>query len=248
MRAGRKDVESPMRTLPARIQRAEEEHVSLQRYKEKRDFSRTAEPAGRARSARARDESKVLFVVQKHAARRLHYDFRLEINGVLKSWAVPKGFPITSGEKRLAMEVEDHPVEYANFEGVIPEGNYGAGSVMLWDAGVCDVTAEAPARALKSGKLPMRLEGKKLKGTWTLVRMHSKEGADDRAWLLIKTGGDTRPISQRSEDRSVQSGRSMKQIASEASATWELNRKPNATRKSPSAAKKAGTRRKSARS
>src|SRR6185503_17587055 len=113
--------------------------MSLLRYQSKRDFSRTAEPRGVRPMRPDRQQGQVIFVIQKHAARRLHYDFRLEIDGVLKSWAVPKGIPLRQGEKRLAVQVEDHPVEYGGFEGTIPSGQYGAGTVMLWDAGICQV-------------------------------------------------------------------------------------------------------------
>src|SRR4051812_15865269 len=106
--------------------------MGLKQYKAKRDFGRTSEPAGEVRKTRAREP---FFVVQKHDATRLHYDFRLEMEGVLKSWAVPKGFPMTRGDRRLAVQVDDHPISYANFEGTIPEGNYGAGTVMVWDTG-----------------------------------------------------------------------------------------------------------------
>src|SRR5436190_12879690 len=112
-----------------------------------------------------------MFVVQKHDATRLHYDFRLEMAGVLKSWAVPKGFPTKKGDRRLAVEVEDHPFEYADFEGTIPAGNYGAGTVMVWDIGYYEVFGTEPLDALSEGKLHLKLKGKKLKGEWTLVRM-----------------------------------------------------------------------------
>src|SRR5262245_15794037 len=159
--------------------------MGLVRYQQKRNFSRTPEPKGAERKRKARALS---FVIQKHAARRLHYDFRLEMDGVLKSWAIPKGIPTTKGEKRLAMHVEDHPLEYASFEGNIPEGQYGAGSVMVWDRGTYEVLDGEPIDALKAGKLHFVLHGKKLQGEWTLVRMRvrGKEGKDP--WLLIKSG------------------------------------------------------------
>jgi bifunctional non-homologous end joining protein LigD len=203
--------------------------MSLVRYRAKRNFSKTAEPRGSARTPRRqaeRDKSQIVFVIQKHAATRLHYDFRLEIDGVLKSWAVPKGIPLTKGTKNLAVQVEDHPREYGGFEGVIPEGNYGAGTVMLWDAGICEVVERNPAAALRQGKLIFRLNGQKLRGQWTLVRMRSRDeenGKDGKAWLLIKTEDHAAPISARAEDRSVISGRTMKQIANQQDRLWQSN-------------------------
>jgi bifunctional non-homologous end joining protein LigD len=213
--------------------------MSLARYKAKRNFSASGEPGGKKRTRAAAARNRVLFVIQKHAARRLHYDFRLEIGGVLKSWAVPKGVPMMKGDKRLAMEVEDHPSDYANFEGVIPAGNYGAGTVMLWDAGICDVLNDKPAAAWREGKLELLLAGKKLKGNWTLVRMRPGEDETKHPWLLIKSGEDGRPISARAEDRSVQSERTMKQIAADADETWQSNRK---TRPAAPARPKRGAR------
>ena len=150
----------------------------LDDYRKKRDPARTPEPFGPARGGEGR-----LFVVQKHAARRLHYDVRLEMDGVLKSWAVPKGPSLKAEEKRLAVHVEDHPVEYADFEGIIPEGNYGAGAVIVWDLGWYRlVKEEAPARQLGAGRLDVELFGVKLRGRWTLARM----GGKAKEWLLLK--------------------------------------------------------------
>src|SRR5579862_4654335 len=151
--------------------------MSLREYLRKRDFKRTREPAGKKEKAKAPKKAKPaggkqsLFVVQKHAASHLHYDFRLEMGGVLKSWAVPKGFPYGQGEKRLAMEVEDHPLEYANFEGTIPKGQYGGGTVMVWDTGKYAALGGDPATDLKEGKLHFALKGRKLKGEWTIIRL-----------------------------------------------------------------------------
>jgi bifunctional non-homologous end joining protein LigD len=185
--------------------------MSLARYKAKRDFSRTIEPAGRSVAKR---RGQPMFVIQKHAARRLHYDLRLEMDGVLKSWAVPKGIPTRQGEKRLAVQVEDHPMDYARFEGTIPEGNYGAGTVMVWDIGTFE--ALDPSSGLEKGKLVVQLSGRKLKGQWTLVRLRRPGQRDEKAWLLIKTDKDAPAISARTDDTSAQTGRTMKQIASRA--------------------------------
>ncbi len=197
--------------------------MSLREYKTKRNFRRTAEPAGRPQKKTAGIKGP-FFVVQKHDATRLHYDFRLEMNGVLKSWAVPKGFPTTRGDRRLAVQVEDHPIEYARFEGTIPEGNYGAGTVMVWDIGAYEVSGGNPVKALEEGKLHLSLRGKKLKGEWTLVRMRSREHEDKPQWLLLKSGTDLPAIPDRSDDQSALTRRSMKKIASDNSAQWQSNR------------------------
>ena len=149
---------------------------SLSTYKKKRRFNKTPEPGPERKSTK----SGRLFVVQKHRATRLHYDFRLELDGVLKSWAVPKGPSLDPTVKRLAMQVEDHPVDYANFEGVIPEGEYGGGTVMVWDQGTYQPESKDTAAALSNGELKFSLNGKKLNGSWALVRTH------ERQWLLIK--------------------------------------------------------------
>ena len=161
---------------------------TLEAYRAKRDFAVTQEPsgAGRAKSkTRKPAKSALSFVVQKHAARRLHYDFRLELDGVLKSWAVAKGPSLVPGEKRLAVHVEDHPLEYGGFEGTIPEGQYGAGSVIVWDRGVWTPEGD-PHKGYAKGHLDFTLEGDKLKGRWHLVRMAPKPGERGDNWLLIK--------------------------------------------------------------
>ena len=188
-----------------------DQRSKLSAYAGKRDFSRTREPAGR-RTGKSKP-SEALFVIQKHAARRLHYDFRLAMEGVLRSWAVPKGPPFAQGERRLAVAVEDHPLEYAGFEGTVPKGEYGGGTVMVWDFGTYRVIGDEPARAFQSGKLHLQLAGKKLKGEWALVR--GRRGEEDKAepWYLIKTGENARPISTRRDDQSALTGRTMKQIA-----------------------------------
>lgn len=197
--------------------------MSLKEYKAKRNFRRTAEPSGGSRR-KPIAAKKPFFVVQKHDATRLHYDFRLEMDGVLKSWAVPKGFPATRGDRRLAVQVEDHPIDYAQFEGTIPEGNYGAGTVMVWDLGSYEVSGDDPSQALEAGKLHLTLHGKKLKGEWTLVRMRPRERDDKPQWLLLKSGSDLPGISARADDRSVLTRRSMDKIASDNDAQWQSNR------------------------
>jgi len=195
--------------------------MALTEYKRKRDFKKTSEPAGKPAPKKVKGASR--FVIQKHAARRLHYDFRLEMEGVLKSWALPKGLPWTRGEKHLAVEVEDHPIEYEAFEGLIPEGQYGGGTVMVWDRGTYYVYGEQPIKSLREGKLHMLLDGKKAKGEWTLVRIRGREGEKNQ-WLILKTGDDVKPISSKLEDQSVKTGRTMKQIADARDAEWQSNR------------------------
>lgn len=160
--------------------------MALEKYKEKRNFKETSEPSGKVKKSK----SKLIFVVQRHKASRLHYDFRLELDGVLKSWAVPKGPSMNPKDKRLAMMVEDHPYDYKDFAGVIPEGNYGAGIVEIWDEGTySDIENSTKKEAekhlnegLKKGDLKFHLYGKKLKGEFVLVNMKK----DDNSWLLIK--------------------------------------------------------------
>src|SRR3989441_10807576 len=194
--------------------------MGLAEYKRKRDFKKTVEPAGKPLPKQVKGASR--FVIQKHAARRSHYDFRLEMEGVLKSWALPKGLPWKRGEKHLAVEVEDHPIEYEEFEGVIPEGQYGGGTVMDWDRGTYYVYGEQPTKSFQEGKLHLVLGGKKAKGEWTLVRIR---GADQKSqWLILKTGTDAKPISKKLEDQSVKTGRTMEQIAQDRDAEWESNR------------------------
>jgi bifunctional non-homologous end joining protein LigD len=195
--------------------------MALEEYKKKRDFGRTREPAGKPVPKKVKGASR--FVIQKHAARRLHYDFRLEMEGVLKSWALPKGLPWKRGEKHLAVEVEDHPIEYEDFEGVIPEGQYGGGTVMVWDRGTYYVYGEQPLKSLKEGKLHLLLDGKKAKGEWTLVRIRGRDGEKNQ-WLILKTGDDVKPISNKLDDESVKTGRTMKQIADARDAEWQSGR------------------------
>jgi bifunctional non-homologous end joining protein LigD len=195
--------------------------MGLKEYQAKRNFKRTREPAGKARHAKARREPR--FVVQKHAARQLHYDFRLEMDGVLKSWAVPKGFPMRKGDRRLAVQVEDHPLEYGDFEGTIPEGNYGAGTVMVWDYGTYEVDGD-PLQGLREGKLHFTLKGKKLQGEWALVRMRSRENEDKPQWLLLKSGSDMPALPASADKQSALSRRTMEQIAASNDRQWQSNR------------------------
>jgi bifunctional non-homologous end joining protein LigD len=197
--------------------------ISLQRYREKRNFKNTPEPRGKAAAAAGR----LRYVIQQHAASHLHYDFRLELDGTLKSWAVPKGPSLDPGTKRLAMHVEDHPLEYAGFEGIIPPNQYGAGTVLLWDRGYWDPLGD-PRVGYRKGRLKFRLEGNKLQGLWNLVRMdsHGKTGKD--SWLLIKEKdkeartGNGRDITQ-TRTESVESGRTLEQVASERHHACERN-------------------------
>ena len=166
--------------------------MALEEYKKKRNFSKTPEPSGDAPKKRTAKEP-LFFCVQKHLASHLHYDFRLEWKGVLLSWAVPKGPSLNPADKRLAMHVEDHPIEYGTFEGVIPEG-YGAGIVMLWDRGTWEPETDDVEAALKKGDLKFTLNGYKLKGSWVLVKTSGgyggRAGEPGRSWLLIKHRDD----------------------------------------------------------
>jgi len=194
--------------------------MGLTTYRKKRNFEVTAEPAGKVKPGKSKAPR---FVIQKHDATRLHYDFRLEMEGVLKSWAVPKGLPWMQAEKRLAVEVEDHPIEYGEFEGIIPAGQYGGGTVMLWDRGTYEVThADSPLDGLRAGKFHVILHGDKVQGEWALIRIRPEGGKNQ--WLLMKTGGSVKPLSMKRDDESVKTGRTMKQIASAADAEWQSNR------------------------
>ena len=154
----------------------------LKEYKKKRDFEWTPEPAGKRRKEKSKEP---IFVVQRHDARNLHYDFRLEVDGALVSWAVPKGPPKTTKDRRLAVMTEDHPMEYAKFEGEIPEGHYGAGTVEIWDRGTyTNLKSWMMSSAVNKGQIEINLKGKKLKGNYALVR--TKLGGKDKNWLLIK--------------------------------------------------------------
>jgi len=159
--------------------------TSLKTYKEKRDFTKTSEPKGR----RTRKTKKTIFVVQQHAARSNHFDFRLEMGNVLKSWAVPKGLPVEVAEKHLAVETEDHPLEYASFEGKIPKGEYGAGKVKIWDKGSYrNIRKLGIKESYENGQIEVALDGKKLKGRYALIR--TKFNNNPKNWLLIKMRED----------------------------------------------------------
>ena len=197
--------------------------MGLTEYQRKRNFSVTAEPSGSQKKPRPKPVAGASrFVIQKHDASRLHYDFRLEMDGVLKSWAVPKGLPWKRGEKHLAVEVEDHPIEYEDFEGIIPQGSYGGGTVMVWDSGTYYVHGEKPLQALKEGRLHMVLEGKKLKGDWALIRTRSQGGKNQ--WLLLKSDADVKPVPKKRDDESSKTGRTMKEIAKDRDAEWQSDR------------------------
>ena len=197
--------------------------MALEKYNQKRRFDSTPEPKGKVERAQQHR-----FVVQKHRASHLHYDFRLEMEGVLKSWAVPKGPSLDPSDKRLAMQVEDHPVGYFDFEGVIPPGNYGAGTVMVWDVGKWEPLGDAH-EMLAKGDLKFRLNGKKLKGEFVLAHMRSRRpGSKGTEWLLIKKKDDAaRPgFNVDKLDYSALTERSLDEIASdEGSAEWQSNRK-----------------------
>jgi bifunctional non-homologous end joining protein LigD len=205
--------------------------MALKEYVKKRVFEKTPEPTAGNPST-----SGLHFVVQKHDASRLHYDFRLEMNGVLKSWAIPKGPSLNPDDKRLAMMVEDHPYDYKDFEGQIPEGNYGAGTVIVWDQGTYDTLEPSPSKKaaeksllsqLKSGSLKFRLFGKKLRGEFALVHIKNDNRGDDNAWLLIKHRDEfASAVDITKKDKSVISGKSIGQMGKDKKAKkWVSARK-----------------------
>lgn len=205
-----------------------ESESQLAEYRRKRDFSRTGEPEGGSTRAHRAPE----FVIQKHAASHLHYDLRLEHDGVMKSWAVPKGPSLDPSVKRLAMQVEDHPIEYNRFEGTIPQGEYGGGTVMLWDRGTFTYGGSNPdpeqgiRDGLKKGDFKFVLNGKRLKGSWALVRMRRDQPGKPQ-WLLIKHRDEhAAPGSDVAGDyqTSVVTGRTMEEIAGGKSRVWRSNR------------------------
>jgi bifunctional non-homologous end joining protein LigD len=208
--------------------RTQDTKPQLAEYHRKRDFMVTAEPKG----GTAPIKEQLVFVIQKHAATRLHYDFRLELDGVMKSWAVPKGPTLDPAVKRLAMEVEDHPIEYNSFEGTIPKGQYGGGTVMLWDRGIytygaTDLEPNAGLRrGYAKGDLKIVLLGERLKGSFVLVRTKRGDRGKNE-WLLIKHKDEyAEPGSEITEQfvTSVESDRTMDQIAKDGSRVWNSNR------------------------
>lgn len=182
--------------------------MSLREYNQKRDFKKTREPIGKIKSS----GKKLIYTIQKHDASRLHYDLRLELDGVLKSWAVPKGPSLDPKVKRLAMQVEDHPFDYRNFEGTIPEGEYGAGTVMLWDKGEWIPVSKNPSKSIKEGALRFKLQGEKLGGYWKLVRMKQ---VGESSWLLVKEADEfsSKKDVLEAKPLSVKSGKDLEEIA-----------------------------------
>ena len=188
--------------------------MKLKEYRKKRHFGVSPEPPGQA-EAPAKKGADLIYVIQKHRASQLHYDFRLEWRGTLLSWAVPKGPSLDPSVKRLAMRVEDHPIEYATFEGVIPKGEYGGGTVMVWDTGTWAPDDEDVDAALRRGELKFTLFGKKLHGSWVLIRTRGYGSASDKSWLLIKhrdASATTEDISAKAP-RSVATNRLLAEIA-----------------------------------
>jgi bifunctional non-homologous end joining protein LigD len=206
----------------------------LKKYRQMRDFGDTPEPSG----GKPKKAKLPIFVIQKHQASRLHYDFRLEMEGVLKSWAVPKGPSYDPTVKRLAMMTEDHPYDYAAFEGVIPEGNYGAGNVIIWDQGTWEFIEPGndPVKALQQGKLTFRLYGKKMFGEWALVKIHGRSPKGNE-WLLLKHRDEyANPNVDVTEvaPRSVVSNLTVEEVGGEK--VWISNRKATRGRGAPTVA------------
>jgi bifunctional non-homologous end joining protein LigD len=198
-------------------------------YRQKRNFGVTPEPRGRVEK---RAGEALRFVVQRHDATRLHFDFRLELNGVYKSWAVTKVPSLDPATKRLAVEVEDHPLDYGTFEGTIPEGEYGGGTVQLWDRGTWESQTNTPERDLKKGQFKIVLHGKRMKGKWVLIRLRDEQKGFRRTprhnWLLIKERDEEarpgEPEALASEVTSVKTGRTLDEIASRSRRVWHSNR------------------------
>lgn len=187
-----------------------------------RDLAASGEPGGDTPPLPSADLPR--YVIQKHDATRLHYDLRLEMAGVLRSWAVPKGMPRKTGERALAIAVEDHPLAYGEFEGTIPAGHYGAGTVMLWDRGFYTVGGGNPERAWRQGKIHLALAGEKLLGEWTLVRLHDNDAGSRTNWIVIKNADSAQPRRDIEHDRSVKTGRTLAEIGRGDSAQWIAGR------------------------
>ncbi|HTM22489.1 MAG TPA: DNA polymerase ligase N-terminal domain-containing protein, partial [Kofleriaceae bacterium] len=194
----------------------------LATYRAKRHFDRTPEPSGKGARRSAKGPR---YVIQKHAARRLHYDFRLEYEGVLWSWSVPKGPSLSPGDRRLAVRTEDHPIDYADFEGIIPDGEYGGGAVIVWDRGSWEADGD-PADGMKRGRLTFTLHGDKLRGRWHLVRTRPDARAKEN-WLLFKgrdaQADDARDIT-RDAPQSAVSGRTIEEVGAAPGRVWHSNR------------------------
>src|SRR6266404_4595802 len=210
--------------------------TQLAEYRQKRDFSRTREPSGEA-AASPKRAGRLRFVIQKHAARQLHFDLRLELDGVMKSWAIPKGPSLDPSVKRLAMQVEDHPIDYNTFEGTIPQGEYGGGTVMLWDRGTYSAdTATSPdeeedaiREGLRRGDLKITFNGERLHGSFALIRMKfARDGSSSSKpqWLLIKHRDEfaSKEDIVAANMTSVDTNRTMEEIASGKSKVWNNNR------------------------
>ena len=216
------------RKKSSRVRSSAAVEKQLSRYRSMRNFDVTAEPRGDSKGSKKRGvekNSELPFVIQKHAATRLHYDFRLGWHGVLKSWAVTKGPSYYPGDKRLAVQVEDHPMEYGGFEGIIPKGQYGGGTVMLWDHGTWEPHGDVD-EGLEKGRLKFTLKGEKLRGDWALIRMGGKAAGEKKAnWLLIKEhdgqerGPDDPPVTEEEPD-SVVTGRDLDGIAENQDHVW----------------------------
>ena len=223
--------------------------MALATYKKKRSFNKTPEPTGGKAAG-----TQLRFVIQKHDATRLHYDFRLEMEGVLKSWAVPKGPSLNPEDKRLAMMVEDHPYDYRSFEGIIPEGNYGAGTVIVWDEGTYEplepsgdkkTDDKALLKQLKAGSLKFSLHGSKLHGEFALVKL---KNAENNAWLLIKHRDKyAKATDVTRKVRSVISDKTLEEVEKTSDHIWESNKdkkvkKSTTTKKAAPAKKKAAAK------
>jgi bifunctional non-homologous end joining protein LigD len=216
--------------------------MSLEKYAEKRDFTKTAEP----KAGLSKDKDHLMFVIQKHDASRLHYDFRLEMDGVLKSWAVPKGPSTDPKTKRLAMMVEDHPFDYRNFEGIIPEGEYGGGTVIVWDEGTYEPIEEIKGKKaqekhllkqLKEGSVKIKLHGEKLEGEYALVKTH---GMGENGWLLIKHNDDFASIKDiTKKDKSVLSGKTIESMEKTGGKVWQHGHEEDVEKPKPESKKKA---------